>query len=504
MVYYDASLNQHHRHILNFSNTYNQLGDAFYQRVLPTPVAEPQLLFWNEQLAKRLDIRAAPGDDPDLLANYFSGNQLPEGADSIALAYCGHQFGHLSPQLGDGRAHLLGELIDINGERVDIQLKGSGQTAFSRQGDGRCALGPAVREFVMSEAMHYLGVPTTRSLAVVASGEAVYRNGPTPGAIVTRIASSHIRVGTFQYFAIRGAFDSLQILLDYAINRHFPDVNKSMENKACTFLERVIEKQIELIVHWMRVGFIHGVMNTDNVAISGETIDFGPCAMMGVYHPETVYSSIDTQGRYAFGNQPNITLWNMLRLAECLLPLINEDQDQAIAQVEPLLQQFNSKFDQAYFNMLANKLGLASLNENDSGEMFRKLIEELLLTMKENKLDYTQTFTLLTQTLDHKNLERKDIEPLGNWIEKWQKQLRAMDIDIPDAKKRMEKNNPLVIPRNHHVEAVLAACEEQGKTQPAEELLAVLRSPYKETPLTGKYQAPPLDSDLNYRTFCGT
>lgn len=489
---------------MKFANTYSQLGNAFYERVLPTPVSQPELLFWNEQLAKRLDISKAPGDNPDLIARYFSGNQLPDGADSIALAYCGHQFGHLSPQLGDGRAHLLGELIDINGERVDIQLKGSGPTAFSRQGDGRCALGPAVREYIMSEAMHYLGVPTTRSLAVVSSGESVYRNGPRPGAIVTRVASSHIRVGTFQYFAIRGAFDSLKALLDYAINRHFPEINKTMENKACKFIERVIEKQIELIVHWMRVGFIHGVLNTDNVAISGETIDFGPCAMMGVYHPDTVYSSIDTQGRYAFGNQANITLWNMVRLAESLLPLINDNQELAIAQAEPLLQAFNQKFDRAYFNMLANKLGVSNLSDNKLEHEFRKLSADLLQIMNEKQLDYTQTFTLLTQALDNKHQDGQLVDTLENWSKSWRKYLDDMNIDRQSAKELMKQNNPLVIPRNHHVEAALTACEEQRDTQPTDELLTVLRAPYMQTPHIEKYQDAPVDGDKNYRTFCGT
>jgi uncharacterized protein YdiU (UPF0061 family) len=300
---------------MKFSNTYAQLGDAFFKRVLPAPVADPLLLLWNDELAKSLNLDQSLRDDPGLKAQIFSGNQLPEGADSMALAYSGHQFGQLNPELGDGRAHLLGEVLDNTNQRVDIQLKGSGPTPFSRRGDGRCALGPALREYIMSEAMYFLGVPTSRCLAVVATGESVYRERSKPGAVVTRVAASHIRVGTFQYFAIRKDIESLTALLDYTIKRHFPEIDLAADDRTLQFLEAVMKKQITLIVEWMRVGFIHGVMNTDNTAISGETIDFGPCAMMGAYNPGAVYSSIDTQGRYAFGNQPNIAIWNITRLA---------------------------------------------------------------------------------------------------------------------------------------------------------------------------------------------
>ena len=484
---------------MKFSNSYIHLGDAFYQRVLPTSVPKPELLFWNDKLAENLQINESLQNNAVLKAQFFSGNQLPAGAESIALAYCGHQFGHLSPQLGDGRAHLIGEVLDQKNHRFDIQLKGSGPTAFSRQGDGRCALGPAIREYIMSEAMYFLAVPTSRCLAVVTTGEPVSRETLKPGAVVTRVASSHIRVGTFQYFAIRNDIASLTALLDYAINRHYPEINIAPENKAVQFLEVVIAKQIALVVEWMRVGFIHGVMNTDNVAISGETIDFGPCAMIGIYDPHTVYSSIDTKGRYAFGNQPNITLWNMTRLAECLLPLISNDEKAAIAIVEPLLMQFSQQFEHAYFKMLANKLGLTEIAPSD--QIF---IAELLEIMKNKRLDYTQLFTDLTQSLDDDNLAHKLKDKLGDWYDRWKVYSGDSQENMNIAKALMQTNNPIVIPRNHHVEKVLKACEETGNTQAADDFLTVLRSPYNEIANTIHYQDVPMDDDRNYCTFCGT
>jgi uncharacterized protein YdiU (UPF0061 family) len=484
---------------LKFSNSYIHLGAAFYQRVIPTPVAKPELLFWNTQLAENLQINECLASDAKLKAQYFSGNQLPENAESIALAYCGHQFGHLSPQLGDGRAHLIGEMLDQNNHRVDIQLKGSGPTPFSRQGDGRCALGPAIREYIMSEAMHFLAIPTSRCLSVVTTGESVYRETLKPGAVVTRVASSHIRVGTFQYFAIRNDIASLTTLLEYSINRHYPEINETLENKALQFLETVMTKQIELVVEWMRVGFIHGVMNTDNVTISGETIDFGPCSMMGIYDPNTVYSAIDTQGRYAFGNQPNITFWNMTRLAECLLPLINQDEKEAIALVEPLLMTFSPQFEQAYFTMLAHKLGLPEITPSD-----HLLITGLLEKMKNKQLDYTQLFTELTQSLDNANLANDLKDKLGDWYDTWRSHLTHTQVDIQISKTLMKKNNPVVIPRNHHVERVLKSCQETGETKAADDFLTVLRSPYDELITTKNYQDTPSDHDRHYQTFCGT
>lgn len=484
---------------MKFSNSYFYLGDAFYQRVIPTPVAKPELLFWNTQLAESLQINECLASNDKLKAQYFSGNQLPENSEPIALAYCGHQFGHLSPQLGDGRAHLIGEMLDKNNHRVDIQLKGSGPTLFSRQGDGRCALGPAIREYIMSEAMHFLAIPTSRCLSVVTTGESVYREILKPGAVVTRVASSHIRVGTFQYFAIRNDIASLTTLLEYSINRHFPEINNTLTNKPLQFLERVMTKQIELVVQWMRVGFIHGVMNTDNVTISGETIDFGPCSMMGIYDPNTVYSAIDTQGRYAFGNQPNITFWNMTRLAECLLPLINQDEKEAIALLEPLLMTFSQQFEQAYFSMLAHKLGLPEITTCD-----HILITGLLEKMKNKKLDYTQLFTELTQSLDNANIAIDLKDKLGDWYDIWRSHLAQAQIDIKISKTLMKKSNPIVIPRNHHVESVLKSCQETSDTKAVDDFLTVLRSPYDELTTTKNYQDTPSDDDRHYHTFCGT
>jgi len=484
---------------MKFTNSYSQLGDAFFKRNLPTPVAEPRLLLWNNGLAECLGMGAVLLKDPALKAQVFSGNQLLDDADCMALPYSGHQFGQFNPFLGDGRAHLLGEVLDNNNNRVDLQLKGSGPTPFSRRGDGRCALGPALREYIMSEAMYFLGVPTSRCLAVVATGEPVYRETSEPGAVVTRVASSHIRIGTFQYFAASGDSASLESLLDYTIKRHFPEIECSADSRAIDFLDLVMQRQITLIVEWMRVGFIHGVMNTDNAAISGETIDFGPCAMMGSYHPGTVYSSIDTQGRYAFGNQPNITLWNITRLAECLLPQINADEEAAIGSVESLLRTFTGRFEQAYFDMLGNKLGMTVIEQDD-----RALIEELLQAMQNQQLDYTQTFRSLTQSLANEVNAGQMQETLGDWYTNWRTRLEQSKNNNQQSVLLMDEKNPIVIPRNHHVEAVLKACEDSGSTRAVDDFLEVLRSPYTKLPTTHNYQDLPVDGDAGYRTFCGT
>ena len=489
--------------MLNFSNSYSLLGDAFYQRVLPSTASKPKLLLWNGALADSLKIGQPLRNDAGLQAQIFSGNQLPDGSDAMALAYSGHQFGQLNPQLGDGRAHLLGEVLNKDNHRVDIQLKGSGRTPYSRGGDGRCALGPAIREYIMSEAMYFLRVPTSRCLAVVTTGDQVLREGPKPGAVVTRVAASHIRVGTFVYFAIRNDLDSLKTLLDHSIVRHFPQLNSATDadsnNKTLQFLQAVTAKQIELVVEWMRIGFIHGVMNTDNVAISGETIDYGPCAMMGSYHPNTVYSSIDTQGRYAFGNQPNIVLWNMTRLAEALLALIAPDQKDAIALAEGVLELYSTQFEQAYTAMLAKKLGFIKLPQSDSGFML-----ELLKTLQSQQLDYTQTFVQLSQSLDDEALATRLSSQLGDAYSQWRSHLDQAEQNLDAAQALMRANNPLVIPRNHHIERVLANCEESGHSYAVDDILAVLRSPYDEIDNTRQYQDLPLDGDSNYRTFCGT
>ncbi|MDX8396631.1 MAG: YdiU family protein, partial [Mariprofundaceae bacterium] len=331
---------------MKLSNSYQSLGESFYKESSPTSFENPQLFLWNESLANDLMIANTLQADSGALAAYFSGQRLIDGSKPIAMAYAGHQFGHFVPQLGDGRAHLLGDISDKQGKRWDIQLKGSGQTPFSRGGDGRCALGPALREFIMSEAMHALGVPTTRCLAIVTTGETVFRNQDEPGAVVTRVASSHIRVGTFQYFAAKNDVESLQRLCDYTIECHFPELMKQDGDKPTLLLQSVIQKQITLLVEWMRVGFIHGVMNTDNTHLGGETIDYGPCAMMGKYDPATVFSSIDKMGRYAFGNQSKMMQWNMARFAECLLPLVDSDQDKAVNLLLPIIEGISSQFEQ--------------------------------------------------------------------------------------------------------------------------------------------------------------
>lgn len=500
---------------MNLSNQYYQLGKNFYHETLPSPVSEPELILWNAPLANALGIKLSRQEDNELLAQYFSGNQLIQGSKPIAQAYSGHQFGHFNPQLGDGRAHLLGDLTDIQGQAWDVQLKGSGTSYFSRSGDGRCALGPALREFIMSESMFALGVPTTRCLAVVATGDAVYRERPYPGAVVTRIAASHIRVGTFQYFAVRKDIESLKKLTCFAIERHFPEievVTSEGENSAealvsgqnvLDFFAAVLKKQVTLVVSWLRVGFIHGVMNTDNTAISGETIDYGPCAMINHYHRDTVFSSIDRNARYAFGNQSKIMQWNMARLADCLLPLVDEDEDTALVKITPLLQQFANDLQYRYFEMMVNKLGIAELVEGDI-----ELVNDLLAIMQKQQLDYTQHFIALAENLTQEevdnfieNAAEAEQSEQELWLTRWYSRISD---DVTAAKALMEKTNPLVIPRNHHVERVLAISEETGDLSALHEFLAVLQQPYDTLKQTTVHQDAPSDGDENYHTFCGT
>ncbi len=488
---------------MNFSNTYVNLGERFFVRTPPTPVKSPKLFLWNDSLAKELDISQTSDVDSDSLAQTFSGNQMLSGSDSISMVYAGHQFGNFNPQLGDGRAHLLGEIVSQAGERHDIQLKGSGPSAFSRSGDGRCAIGPAVREFIMSQAMKSLGVPTTQCLAVVTTGEPVYREGVKPGAVVTRVASSHIRVGTFQFFAAQGDLASLKALADYTISRHYPvGDNEALdpeESEYVALLDNVIGNQIKLVTEWMRVGFIHGVMNTDNTAISGETIDFGPCAMMGVYNPQTVYSSIDHGSRYAFGNQPHIVHWNMARFAECLLELVDQDDKTSAESIVSLINDFPSRYQNAYKTMMANKLGLAEGQEGDEA-----FIASMLEQMVQLKLDYTDTFNLLTKSLTSETEATKLSQSLGSAFNQWLERVGAQSTSKEQIQALMRRNNPTVIPRNHHMEEVLKASEEMGDASLANEFLMVLKEPYKESALTVKYQTTQEDYDKKYQTFCGT
>ncbi len=484
---------------MNFSNSYARLDEVFYERIRPTPVQDPQLFLWNSSLAEQLMIPNELNHDSVALAQTFSGNSILPGSEPIATVYAGHQFGSFVPQLGDGRAHLLGEVIDQFGQRWDIQLKGSGRTSFSRAGDGRCALGPAVREFIMSEAMKALGVPTTRCLAVVTTGEPVFRETSLPGAVVTRVASSHIRIGTFEFFAARGDHQALKALCQYTIERHYPELQEEGDTQYVPFINKVIERQIQLVVEWMRVGFIHGVMNTDNTSLSGETIDYGPCAMMGIYDPQTVYSSIDTTGRYAFGNQPEILQWNIARFAECLLPLINADRNKAIDQVGPVIAKISEGFEKEYMVMMGKKLGLMFFKQKD-----RNLIVSVLNRLKDKSLDYTVTFDLLTKSLMSETAASQMNSELEECFDLWQKRLSEQHAVAQDVQGLMRQHNPVVIPRNHHIEEVIQECEQTGKATLAERFLQVLRSPYAELAQTSEYQDPPSDGDKGYHTFCGT
>ena len=472
----------------NFDNSYSNLPSSFVYEVSPVPVKLPKLIIFNYDLADQLGLDFSTLDKKEL-AKIFSGNSIPEGAKSIAQAYAGHQFGHFTI-LGDGRAVLLGEHISKNNKRFDIQFKGSGQTPFSRNGDGRAALGPMLREYLISEAMYSLNIPTTRSLAVVKTGEKVIRERSLPGAILTRVASSHIRVGTFQFIRTRENLEELNTLVDYTITRHFPEIPKS-KNKAYDLLSKLIDKQIELVVNWMRVGFIHGVMNTDNMAISGETIDYGPCAFMDNYNPDTCFSSIDHMGRYAYGNQPAITKWNLARFAECLLSLINPKKDEALKKATDLINKFDKKYEERWLSMMKNKLGLIGDDRDD-----KVLIFELLKMMKDQELDYTNTFCfLMEQEIDDKKNYQN--EKFDNWKMKWQKRLGK------NSKNLMKLNNPAIIPRNHNVENVLKLAENSDLT-PFNDLLQALKNPYTNQKVSNKYQSSPLKKDEKYQTFCGT
>ena len=469
---------------MKLASRYTDIAESFAIADRPSPVTQPSLLLFNEAVAKQLSIDIPPTKRATLL----SGNHIHEAVEPIALGYSGHQFGHFSPRLGDGRAHLLGAVVDNKGLLWDIQLKGSGATPFSRGGDGRCAIGPAVREYIMSEAMHGLGIPTTRCLAVVASGETVYRQPPQPGAIVTRVATSHIRVGSFQYLATQGDVAGLKKLADVAIARHYPCITSSGPERYLAFLAAVIDKQIELVVNWMRVGFIHGVMNTDNTLISGETIDYGPCAMMNHFDFDTVFSSIDRQGRYALGNQPNIANWNCARLAESLMPLINDDDDQAVTLLSPLINGFAEKFNGAFTAMWAQKLGLDG-HEPQDGE----LVAQLLVLLKDHSLDYTNTFDALTESLKG-NAEIPT--PLTQWSTLW---LQRTTVGSYEA---MRKTNPKLIPRNHIIEKILKDFAESHQSPILNEYLKALQSPYTQC-VNESWSHPPLD-ESGYHTFCGT
>jgi uncharacterized protein YdiU (UPF0061 family) len=486
-----------------FQNTYAALPDGFFARVAPTPVTAPRLIKLNRPLAVRL------GLDPDLLespegAEILAGKRLPDGAEPIAMAYAGHQFGYFVPQLGDGRAILLGEVIDIDGIRRDIQLKGSGPTPFSRRGDGRAALGPVLREYIVSEAMAALGIPTTRSLAVTVTGEHVMRETALPGAVLTRVASSHIRVGTFQYFAARGDTEGVKRLADHAIARHYPQAAEA-ERPYHTLLEGVITRQAELVARWLQVGFIHGVMNTDNTSISGETIDYGPCAFMDHYDPAAVFSSIDEQGRYAYANQPRIALWNLTRLAECLLPLFSDDKDKAIEQAQSVLAEFPAKFTAAYQSGLRQKIGLFTARDGDEA-----LVQDLLDAMAKNKADFTLTFRGLSAAAEDaardQDARTHFADPIAydEWVARWRQRTGEEPQTPAERAGVMRAVNPAFIPRNHRIEAGIQAAVARDDYAPFEELIAVLAKPYEEQPAFADYANPPEPHQRVLQTFCGT
>jgi uncharacterized protein YdiU (UPF0061 family) len=478
----------------NFDNTYALLPQRFFERTSPVPVAAPRMVVFNRALAGALglDAQALAGADG---AAVFAGNRLPAGALPIAQAYAGHQFGHFT-MLGDGRAILLGEHVTPGGERFDIQLKGSGRTRFSRRGDGRAALGPMLREYIVSEAMHALGIPTTRSLAVVATGEDVHRETRLPGAILTRVASSHLRVGTFEYAAAHGDIGDLRALAFYTMDRHFPELRQA-DSPFAALLASVLARQASLVARWLHVGFIHGVMNTDNMSLCGESIDFGPCAFMDAYDPATVFSSIDHGGRYAYGNQPSIAQWNLTRFAETLLPLLDENEDAAVETATAILDTFPAVFRDFWVEGMRAKLGLFDAREDDAD-----LAQALLALMRDEGADYTRTL---------RDLCRDDLPDtpffrgpgFRHWRERWEARLAGQRQPVQEARALMRSRNPAVIPRNRRVEEALEAAA-QGDESVLHRLLAALEKPYEDIPAHAAFAEPPAPTAGAYRTFCGT
>ncbi|MBK5966154.1 hypothetical protein CCR95_19230 [Thiocystis minor] len=483
-----------------FDNTYARLPDRFYARLAPIPVARPDMVKLNLSLASRLGLNPQALQSPEGLS-VLAGNRIPEGAEPLAMAYAGHQFGNFVPQLGDGRAILLGEIVDPAGERFDIQLKGSGRTPFSRAGDGRAWLGPVLREYIVSEAMQAFGIPTTRSLAAVTTGEPVYRESALPGAVLTRVARSHVRVGTFEYFAARQDTEALKCLADYVIARHYPEARES-ERPYRALLDAVVVRQADLVAKWLGVGFIHGVMNTDNMSIVGETIDYGPCAFMDAYHPATVYSSIDYRGRYAYGNQPGIAQWNLAQLAQALLPLIAEDAESAREEAQAAIDAFGQRFERAYRECFRAKLGCMETHEDDAD-----LLGSLLQAMAESGADFTNTFRALCDAVAGTDVPvraRPGAVALPDvWLRRWRARLAREEVSPVARAARMRNVNPAVIPRNHRVEEALDAAVE-GDLEPLEALLDVLASPWDERPEMASYTRPPAPHEVVQQTFCGT
>ena len=486
-----------------FDNSYARLPGRFFARLRPAPVAAPRLVRLNKELVWHLRL------DPGKLAapegvEILAGNRVPKTGEPLAMAYAGHQFGTFVPQLGDGRAILLGEVIDRDGVRRDIQLKGSGPTPFSRRGDGRAALGPVLREYIVSEAMAALGIPTTRALAAVTTGEPVWRETSSPGAVLTRVASSHIRVGTFQFFAARGDLDAIRRLADHVIARHYPQAVDAA-NQYRTLLDLVISRQAALLAKWQLVGFIHGVMNTDNMSIAGETIDYGPCAFMDVYHPETVFSSIDKMGRYAYGNQPRIAQWNLARLAETLLPLLAEDNDAAVKEAQEAIDAFAIGFETIYAAGLRRKLGLFQPRPGDLS-----LAQDLLERMARNGADFTLIFRRLCDAAASPDGDASvrslftDPRSFDDWAARWRHRLAKEGGEANGRRAAMRAANPAFIPRNHLVEEAISAAVNDGNFLPFEGLLTVLSMPYEDQPAFGRYGDPPRPDQVVHQTFCGT
>lgn len=481
-----------------FQNSYAELNPSLYSRLAPVPVSSPSLVLWNAPLAEESGLLFNE-DHPGKIASIFSGNTIPKGAAPLAQAYAGHQFGHFT-MLGDGRAIVLGEQITPTNQRIDIQLKGSGQTPYSRRGDGRATLYSMLREYLISEAMHHLGIPTSRSLAVTTTGEPVYRETTHQGAVLARVASSHIRVGTFEY--VRYMHEHLlKDFTFYTIKRHYPELLNT-DKPALELLKRVMEKQASLIVKWMQAGFIHGVMNTDNTGIAAETFDYGPCAFINAYHPQKVFSSIDHYRRYAFGNQPGITQWNLGCLAVALLPLIDKDETKATEMVKEVLEQFEGIFSKEYVNMMAGKLGIETPNKEDT-----VLMDDLLKWMQDNEADFTNTFLVLekgVQFLQSGNPTIYNQPDFKTWHIRWKQRIGQDQEQTEKARSIMKQFNPWVVPRNHIVEEALEEASEDNNFQPLHQLMEVLSAPYLRREIPAKYQSPPPSGDENYQTFCGT
>ena len=478
------------------------LPDSLYERVAPTPVSQPGLIRVNEALAAELQLPLA-ALDVEALASLFSGNTLPSGSVPIAMSYAGHQFGGFAPQLGDGRAILLGEAQGSDGTRYDIQLKGSGRTRFSRRGDGRAALGPVLREYLVSEAMHSLGIPTTRALAAVTTGEFVQREGPLPGAILTRVATSHVRVGTFEMAAAQGDIKVMGALVDHVIERMYPEA-RGAANPVLALLRLVVERQASLVAQWMHVGFIHGVMNTDNMAVSGQTIDFGPCAFMDAYDPATVFSAIDQNGRYAFANQPPIAQWNLARFAETLLPLLDPIPERAVEMAEGMLSHFATRFRGHWLQGLRTKLGLTQEQEGDLA-----IGEGFLTLLHHQHVDFTLAFRRLCDSADEPAAKPvrelfQDPQAFDAWNVDWRRRLEAEGVPAGERVQAMRRANPLYIPRNHLVEQVIAAAIGEGDFAPFAELVEVLSRPHQEQPGRARYALPPQPDQQVFRTYCGT